>query len=120
MFDQPGRIFLKRENPQVIRLITTPGTFESLNGGQTWSQKGDETKWPCGWPSFCYSIDTNNVRALGKTWPIRIPTTGLTASSSTAASMVAPLFILCTPTEFPDGLEIGEEPESATQKPWPF
>ncbi len=66
IFDQPGRIFLKRENPQVIRLINSAGTFESLNGGQTWSQKGDETKWPCGWPSFCYSIDTNNVRALGE------------------------------------------------------
>lgn len=65
--DRTGVIFVRRDNPQVIRTIdiqrdvtsSRGGVFESTDGGATWNRTGTMSSWDSGWQNIDWAFGRN-------------------------------------------------------------
>ncbi len=72
--DHTGAIFVRRDNPNVVRTIDiqreTPsqweGVWESSDGGSTWTQKSKMADWESGWQHINWAYG-RNYQGLPKT-----------------------------------------------------
>jgi photosystem II stability/assembly factor-like uncharacterized protein len=57
-----GRLFIKRDNTQVLRLINESGVKETLDGGTTWVQKSLHSDWDQGFtPTWNYEENNGTL-----------------------------------------------------------
>lgn len=72
--ERTGVIFVKRDQPQVIRTIdiqrdvasSRAGVWESVDGGVTWTQKSLATSWDGGWQNLNWAYG-RNLQGMPKT-----------------------------------------------------